>query len=277
MAAQRTLHPEWLASHDRTNYPFSQTGTLRNATGDVIDPGVFLDAMFYPVAGQAGGYLSSVEITNDDVILQFGDNETLNRCLATFSKSSPPDTLRVLDAFGRSAGVIVSETVRLGVFSSWSVGVHRFLSEETPLVARVWAPTPNVGVRGILLDDGTILTGDIWLVGSDGVVLSCEELEVNDVCGKGTKTQHVIRVDIVGDPLWRRRLCADPDDYESKRFLQQITFTGAQKTFSCVPSAVGDIKIGVGSHSTPDTILRIRAVPDGLFVEAVGEILENIR
>ena len=55
----------------------------------------------------------------------------------------------------------------------------------------------------------------------------------------------------------------------------EVGTTGQQ--VCCGPGDFGDIKITVGSQDAADTILRVRAVPEGLVFEAVGERLEDIR
>lgn len=231
MAIKNVRHPEWRKSHEDTRYPFSQTSTLRNDAGDVIFEGTFLDASFYPVNGQRGFYLSRVIIESDAVTLVLGDDGTEFRASSTFDRATPPDIIRFVDNYNRPAGVIVSESIRLSLFGGWAVGEHVFLPEQTSFVARCCIPTPGVGFRGFELDSGEVITEDIWLVGDRGVVLSCEKVELLGACGEPTQIVDAVRIDIVGDPLFRRRLCTEPGLFETPRFLQTITF--------CNPSRAG--------------------------------------
>jgi hypothetical protein len=137
-------------------------------------------------------------------------------------------------------------------------------------------PTPEVGVRGILLDDNSVMTGDVYLVGDNGVVLSCDAVEIPSDCDAEPQTQHTIRVDIVGDPLWRRRECA-PGFFETPQFLKTLTFQKGKRHHVCGPGNYGDVKMIVGNELAEDTILRIRPTEQGLKLEVVGEQLEDIR
>lgn len=267
---QRTLHPEWRNYHDTTKYPFADSATLSNSEGDFIGETIFLDAIFYPIGGTERIYLSQVVVTNDQATLIIGDENTDTLASATFNLVAPPDELRFTDSFGRPAGLIVSESNRLATFQSWSLGTHLFDNTQTEFAARVAVPTPEIGVRGIILEDDTVFADDIWIVGDDGVVVRHETLTVaKEGFTDETETLEIIRVDVVGDPLFRRRLCANV--FETPRFLRTITFQHGSEEVVCGPDELGDMKVSVGSQDTPDTVLRIRTTPAGIKFEAVGE------
>jgi hypothetical protein len=274
-------HPDWRDAHSDAKYPFEDRATLVNADGDLLFEGLLIDASFYAVGAQAGGYISKVEIKATTVILTVGDSGDIDRASVEFDRFSPPAELRFTDAANRPAGVLISEPTRLAVLSALSLGDHEFQPYQTGFVARVWTPVPAEGVTGYELDDGSVLAGDVWLVGDDGVVLTCESVTVEDECGT-TKDVTNIRVDVVGDPLHRRALCTATDFFETPRFLESITFCRPaqdglpQECFTCGPGEIGDIQIVVGNSLAPDTILRVRPDSEGLIIEAVGERLESI-
>jgi len=271
----RRKHPEWRASHDPTKYPFQDNATLTNEDGDFLLANTFLDAAFYPVGGGVRGYLSRVIITATTATLWYGDEDEELRAFGEFELVSPPDQLRFVDEHGRPAGLIVSEPLRMSVFQSWGVGEYIFEPDETGFVAACCMPTPEVGVRGVLLDDGSVLTGDVYLVGDNGIILSCDSVVVPAECGVPEQTQYTVRVDVVGDPLWRRRECA-PGNFETPRFLNKITFQKGGQHHVCGPGNYGDVKLTVGNKAAKDTILRVRPTEQGLIVEVVGERLEDI-
>lgn len=261
---QAIRHPEWRRYHETTKYPFADEATLTNASGLFIPEGLFLDATLYPIGGLPALYLSRVVVTNEVATIVIGDqnNEILAR--AAVNIIEPPANVVLSDSLGRPAGVLVSEPRRLATLQSWPLGTHEFSLDSTEFVARVCIPTPEVGVRGILLDDGSFFTGDVWIVGDDGVVVSSEQVG---------EEQH-IRVDVVGDPLFRRRLCAAV--FHTPNFLKTVTVRHRCDSIVCGPDTGGDFKITVGDQDAPDPILRIRAIPEGLVFEAVGEQLENL-
>lgn len=269
-------HPEWRDYQAPTKYPFEDDATLLSDRGQAIQPDLFLDAAFYCSGARELGRLSRIVVTGDLVTLEVGDDYSDSRAIGQFDMLDPPDHIRFVDTDGRPAGILVSEASRLLAFQSWVTGEHLFSREQAGLVAAVWMPMPAVGVSGIQADDGKILTGDVYLVGEAGVQLSCDQVTLPATCELAERPAYVVRVDIQGDPLWRRRACA-PGFFVTPRFLEQITFQKGTRTYVCGPGNFGDIKLHVGNGQSSDTILRIRPEVDGLRIEAVGESLENLR
>jgi hypothetical protein len=273
---ERTLHAEWRDEQESTKYPFGSNATLTNGT-DIILEGIFLDAILYPIGGEARLYMPLVTLTHDQVTISIGD--TVNGILASgaFDLISPPDRVTLQDAFGRPAGVLVSEPGRLATFQSWTVGEHAFGQEDTEFAATVVVPTPEIGLRGIQLADGSLFTGEVWMVGDDGVVLRSEDLQVpSEVCGADPIDISVIRVDVVGDPLFRRRLCVNDDLFVTPQLLKTITVDDGRQRIRCGPDENGDFKLTVNNDLAEDTVLRIRAGENGLVIEAEGSTLQGV-
>lgn len=269
-------HPEWRRYHETTKYPFADRMTLTNVLGVFIPDNLFIDAILYPVGGLDRMYLSRVVVTNEQATVYVGDVNNSIRANGIIDILEPPDNVELHDEYGRPAGVFVSEANRLATFQSWTLGTHDFLQSQTEFAARVCIPTPEVGVRGFLLDDGSIVAGDVWIVGDDGVVVTAEEA-IEDVEGFTSEQRKVtaIRIDVVGDPLFRRRLCSAV--FETPNLLKTITVRHRCNSFVCGPDASGDFKLTVGDQDVADPIMRIRSVPEGLIFEAVGEKLEGIQ
>lgn len=268
---QRIRHPQWRKELEPTGYPFSPRATLVNAAGDTLPEGVFLDAALYPVGGQERLHLANVNIAGTTVTLTIGDAGDPARASGSFAMFAPPTDLKLLDSFGRPAGLFVSEPSRLAVFSSWTSGDHPFTVDQSEFVAGVCIPTPEVGLRGIVLDDGSLLSGEVWLVGDDGVVLSVESQDLPDASGRSVRHQ-VIRIDIVGDPLFRRRLCASGGLFTTPNPVRQVRVVNGSQSFTVSPDEFGDLKLAVNNRLAPDTVLRVRTTPDGVVFEAVGSV-----
>jgi hypothetical protein len=116
--------------------------------------------------------------------------------------------ISLYDSLGRPSGVIVGniDAIR-SVLAPPSV--VEFSPDATTFVAGSIVPQPTIGVEGISLDDDSVLSGDIWLVGEDGVVLKHNN---NDV-----------RVHVVGDRLFARRSCEEEEGaYRVPRPLRRI-------------------------------------------------------
>ena len=273
----RVQHPEFREELDTTNYPFADTATLTNGSQTLLQ-GTFIDARFYPIGGGVVMRLSKAVVTHEDVTLYLGDDLTDELASATFDLVTPPDNLEFVDAFGRPAGIVVSTSLRLGVFQTWGTGTHVLNVEQSAFAASVCVPTPQIGVRGVLLDDGSVLSGDVWIVGDDGVVVRHETVQVPaSACGGEPATLQVIRVDIVGDPLFRRRLCFSSDLFDTPRFIKTITFTDGVQTYVASPNDKGEMQITINNDRAFDTVLRIRPTAEGLLFESAGTQLESVQ
>ena len=272
--AERILFPEWRAQNDATKYPFSEAASLHNDTGRLLLEGTFIDASVYPIGGKAGLYLTRVVITHQTVRLYIGTQDVPDLCSGEFQLINPDDNVALADKYGRPAGLLISESIRLSVFQSWGVGTHTFTRAQTELAATVCVPTPELGIRGILLEDGTLLTGDVWLVGGDGVVLRVEDREQPEpLCNSTPGASKVIRLDVVGDPLFRRRLCSTQELFATPKFVRSIRVIGPNTEFTCQPDAYGNLQIYANNDDANDTVLRITPTPDGLRFGAVGSSL----
>jgi hypothetical protein len=273
---RRVLHPQRRENLSETPYPFCDTATLTAESGEVLLWDAFADAIIHPVGGQLGLRLSQVDVTNQEVVLWIGDSITDQLASGSFDPLDPPDVLKLSDTYGRPAGVLVAGASGLAVFQTWSTGSHRFAQTATEFVVDCCVPTPEPGVRGFLLADGSLFTNDVWLVGEDGVVLRAEtETIIRPEIAGGNQEVTVIRVDVVGDPLFRRNICGVA--FDTPKFLRTVTVLNGEHSFVCGPDAMGDFKVTAGHQDAEDTILRIRSTPEGLVVEAVGETLQGVR
>ncbi len=262
MAVQRNINREWRAQNDSTRYPFSSQATLTSRDGRSLVEGTFLDAALHPVGGQVGMYLSRVAITHQEVTVWVGDAGSALRCSGTFDLIRPDDLVALFDADGRSAGVLVSESARLGIFQSWGVGEHNFARADSEFCACCCTPTPEAGLRGVRLPDGEVLTGEVWLLGDDGVVLRSSQEVV------GGRSVTVVRVDVVGDPLFRRRLCSPDELFVTPNFVKTLRVVHSGGTFDCVPDEHGNVRLAADGEGT---VLRVRTTGDGLVIGMAGK------
>jgi hypothetical protein len=253
---QRILYPQWREEHGGTKYPFGDSASLANDEGYTLLEGTFLDAALFPIGASDGLHLSKVVVEHDRVTIYVGDRRDKELASAEFDLITPPDNLDLSDAFGRPAGVLVSSSDRLGVFQSWEVGEHTFKTDQTQFAATVCFPTPEVGVRGILLEDGTLMTGDVWIVGDDGVVVTASD-------------EGVMRLDVVGDPLFRRRLCEDAGLFTTPSFITSIRVLHSEGEFVVTPNERGNVSITAHNGLKTDTALRVRTT-DVLKIEIAG-------
>lgn len=274
---ERILFPEWRDENASTKYPFSEAAALTNSEGRVLLVGTFLDAALYPIGSVAGIYLAKVTISFDTCTLTLGDPNNANLASGSFALHSPPSRIVFSDSAGRPAGMIVSESTRLAVFQSWGVGTHTFQPAESEFAATVCLPTPAPGVRGIELVDGSILAGEVWIVGDDGVVVRSETVTLPATCKGNAQTIQAIRVDVVGDPLFRRRLCVPNALFNTPRFIKQVQVTGPNGSVTCGPDEFGNMVLTQNNRLARDTALRMAVEPGGMYITITGSLMENDR
>lgn len=241
------LYPEWRNEHEESTYPFADGATLRNADGDVIPKGLFLDARLYPVGGQVRQFLSRVTASPTEITLAVSDASG-ELASGAYDPATPEDVVPLSDAYGRPAGVLVGSPEELAVLASWSPGDHLFTEAQAEFTATVVIPTPQLGVNGIVLDDGELFTGAVWIIGAQGVFL--------------TREAGNIRVDVMGDPKAQQRFCSEYLPYESPWFVQTINGISGNE--------YGDFKLLPGSAAASDTILRIERSSSALVLKLIG-------
>lgn len=253
--AERILFPEFRDEYEKTRYPFMDTCDLVATGGQALDHDLFLDASLYPI-GSSGGYLylASITVKPREVRLSIADKSRKEKAFATFDPLFADDLIYLQDEWDRPAGVIVSESLRLARFTSWAQGTYVFNPASSQFVPSCIIPTPEVGVRGVLTAKGELFTKDMLIVGENGVVVRNEG-------------DYVIRVDIVGDPLFRRRLCVPVNLFKPPVFIKTIN--------GCAPDAFGNFNLTVGDHINGETIIRILKTTAGLLIEAVGKTIQQ--
>ena len=268
----RIIHPEWRAEQLSGNYPFGDRATLVNADGRTISPEAFLDAHLY-VIGAGPLYLSKIEIENGNVTLHVGDLTVASLAVATFSAASPPSLLLLEDDFSRSSGVLIADPRKLAEIAVWSDGVHVFAYDETNFAVTCCLPMPQVGLRAVKLEDGRMFTGTILLVGSAGIVLRTEDNDGIERCGAQADQFPTIRVDIVGDPLFVRKLC-DGLEFTAPRPVRKLRVHNRGQTYEVTPDEHGNVFISTGDALASRPALRLRDQPDGLVFEVLGTAIE---
>jgi hypothetical protein len=260
--------PEWRSQNSTTKYPFSDGASLVNDEGYTLLEGTFLDASVFPVGAREQLHLSLVTVEPDLVTLAIGDRYVAALATATFPLITPDPVVAFADPYGRPAGLLVSTAERMGVFQSWEVGDHPFTPAQSEFAATVCFPSPEGGLRGVLLEDGSFFAGDVWLVGDDGVVLREDTVSIDPGCAP--RPYRVVRVDVVGDPLFRRRLCQPAALFQTPRFVKRVYVVHSLGSFTCVPDAGGDVKLTTANHLANDAALRVRTTGDGVGFEVAG-------
>lgn len=271
------LHPAWRDEFEATTYPFGDWATLANESGVFIPQGTFLDAAIYPVGGGHRMRLSQVMVDQQTTTIYVGNESNENICSGVIDLLNPTDELRLVDKYNRPAGLFVSTVERLAIFQTWPVGLHKFTFAQTGFCPFVCIPIVENHLLGFELEDGSIVSGDVWLVGGDGVVLTYEEkenarndCEIQDLVDP---LDSRIKVNIVGDPLFRQRLCSNNNT--TPRFLKKLTFKVGCTANVLTPNEHGRVRVSTGRPDAEPTILRVHGSGNTLKIGAIGESLNG--
>lgn len=238
---------DWRDTNARRKYPFADNASAASSEVTLPDD-LFVDGRLYPIGGNAELYLS--RITKDANALTFAIRATGTDELATasFTLADIPENgeLVFFDTYNRPAGLLVSSEIALQAFSGIDVGIYEFTLVQTEFAAAVNTSQPSPGVRGFLLPNGDIMTGDVWFVGEDGVVLR--------------RDGNAMRVDVIGDPFAARKLCGDEEANEEVATLQP--YCPIKLLNGIAPDEQGNFQLLVGSNQSLSPILRITPQSD---------------
>lgn len=257
-------HPEFIKSLESTRYPFIPTASLSNGNVSLLE-GTFLDAHLYAVAGTRRYFLYKATVSSSKIVLTIGDLTDNSRLTGEIPLPITTEVVRLIDTYGRSGGMLVSEPSRLALIGAWGVGEHVFERKQTEFCVTCQMPIPDVGLTGIRLENGDLLSGKIWLVGEEGVVLSTEL-----TTDKDGNTVELVRIDVVGDPLYLQRLCNPDLLFTPANPVRTIRIVQGTYTYDCVPDDLGNFSIQMNDSLVADAALRVRTTPEGIVILVEG-------
>lgn len=235
---------DWRTDNAARNYPFADDATL---IGDdlTLSQSLFIDGRLYPIGGGPQLYLKHV--TRDGSDIEFAIATEAAGILATggYDVTDIPASGEIAfhDVYGRPAGMLLSTADSLQAFSGLNSGTYEFIVAQTRFATAVVVAQPAVGVRGFILPSGELMTGDVWLVGEDGVVLRVDD-------------DGALRVDVIGDPYATRKLCEDdaPSDDDIEALMP---YCPVETINGIAPDDNGNFQLLVGSNQSLSNILRI--------------------
>lgn len=258
MAGARIIFPEFRDEQSDSRYPFSDDAKLKSTTGVQIPRDLFFDAALYVINASAPLYISSISV-GSVVTITIGDADVPDVATTSYNPLTPPanGALEVIDSNGRPVGLLLGQKDMLSALGGWEPITHRFAKTATEFVPGVVIPAKEPGVRALTATNtAAFLTGDVWLVGRQGVVLR-------------ETAPNTIRVDIVGVPLFKRALCFNDEQqplpgvqFNPKTFLRTIN--------GCGPDKFGNFTIAAAANSAADPTLRVYVEDAVLKVAAVA-------
>jgi len=159
--------PTWQDSLRGLQYPFAAAGPIQAEDGTVLDPGVLTDLALFVSAGVEHVALYTITVVQGvQAVLTFADDTGATRGAATVT---PASTDQVGITFeGVNAGFLTFEAAPMRGVLNWTSGRYVF---RAALVPHVLVFSDPAWRRGLVVPGGEVLTGEIWLVGADGIQL----------------------------------------------------------------------------------------------------------
>lgn len=187
---------EYRNKNSQRKYPFADDVTLEDTNGNSLPVDFLIDAFLYPIDLTGAVYLSHINIS--DGIMDFSE-EGGDQAFGYAEFATGDEVAYVYDyAYNRQIGLVVFGSGLTNVLAGDTERV--FDSSGTQLCPTTYIALNQQGVRGFLLEDGTLLTGDIVFEGYNGVSIQ------SYVDGDGNS---VIRFDVVGVPQPTEEDCVE--------------------------------------------------------------------
>lgn len=155
---------QWKNKNSYRSYPIADDSSFSTDSGDRIPDDVFLDALITPIDPVGTVYVSAINFPDNR--LEVSDSTGV---IAFASLKNEDLELSLTDSYGRNIGVIVvtESFYDLG-------GKLEFRAHALPFSPAAVLPQRQNCVRGIKLPDGTLLTGDVTIIGIDGIEVSLD-------------------------------------------------------------------------------------------------------
>jgi len=234
---------DWRAENEQRGYPFADDASLTNGELTLVES-LFIDGRLYPVGGDEELYLVRISRRGSEIEFAVGTVAAGELATGSYDVTSIPTSgeLAFHDSYGRPAGMLLSTADALQAFSGLNSGDYSFSLAQTRFAPAVIVPQPDSGVRGFILPDGEIITGDVWLVGEDGVVIRNDD--------------GALRVDVIGDPFASRKLCEDEEPGDDS-ITELDAYCPLETINGIAPDENGNFTILPGSSLSLASILRI--------------------
>lgn len=160
-------YEEWRTLNASRRYPFADDVLLVDTQNRRLPDNVFIDAMFHPVNLTGRLYLSSLSFS--ELSVQVSDD--LGE-VATAAIGEDLTAFNFYDSLGRMTGIMVP-----GPGFSLTSGDFVFTQEASGLAQACVAAQNYSCLNAVLLADGTLLTGQIYWEGENGIRVNTEYLD----------------------------------------------------------------------------------------------------
>ena len=246
------FHPDYREEFRGTRYPFVPSATLKSPELTLpID--VIIDAHLYPLNGNSRYYLSEIRVSQTSVVFVIGDDRSRQLAEGVYPLDGSKNLVALKSSGDTPAGVLLIDTENAASLSGLPLGNYAFDTRSTEFCVKCHVPITNNGLTGFLLPDGQIVSGEVWLYGEDGVILSVED-------------DNEIHVNVVGDPLFLQKFC---DEIPPRMPIKLIRVKHDTGEYYCNVQH-GSFTIQVNNDATENPALRVTGNDQGLYIWMAG-------
>lgn len=156
------LYTEYINQNSQRNYPFSDSATLKDSGGVSLPTDFIVDINMFVFNATGVPYIQSINVTENRIIF------AVDGTVCGFADMDGSTEIAIYDSedFMRQIGVVVFGAG----LSSFNTGMaHVYASNATSLCVTAWFNLKQAGVRGFLLEDGTLVTGAVTFEGRNGI------------------------------------------------------------------------------------------------------------
>lgn len=273
----RQVYPAWRDDVAKSVFPFDDHSSLTSLDGETLPLALILDAAIHPPGLSDTVFLSALRIARTGLTFSIASQTGLEVCSGGWPSAEAIDNTVVplTTASGAAAGLLViNPTIATQLVNSRERELIFPLANTQFVISVIRFVSDQEVNRG--LTSGVVIpeSGDVYLVGRNGVQLSCDDgVEISR--GKSQSVRNV-RVNAVGDPLGRRANCS-PTDFETPRFVQQVVFQKDGKTHICSPTGLGEIFVLASGFLGNDTALRSYVDGKNIVFGLAGRTSETIQ
>lgn len=180
------LYNEFYNENAERNYPFEDSVTLTSTEDFTLPSNLFIDAMIYALDIVGVPYLAKIDMA--EKLVTIADTAT-STPLAT-GAIGDSDTITLYDGYGRQMGIL---TLGAGRPALQNGRIYEFEPTATRFSATCWFPLAQTGVQGFMLEDGTLITGDVMFEGRGGMEIHSYYLSTEWYTGR-----NILRFSAVG-------------------------------------------------------------------------------
>jgi len=154
------FYNEFYNENSQRNYPFDDQATMTSTEEYILRSDVIIDGMIYALDAVGVPYLSKIDMS--EMCIQISDD---NGVILT-GDITDNNSVILYDIYDRQMGIIT-----LGVARTILQGgkIYEFTTNATRFATTCWFPLSQIGVQGFLLEDGSLITGDVMFEGRNGM------------------------------------------------------------------------------------------------------------